>query len=220
MLNGDETRPRCPWAGTEPGMLAYHDREWGVPVHDDRTLFEFLVLEGAQAGLSWRTILARREGYRRAFAGFDPEVVAGFSERDVERLLGDAGIVRNRAKVEAAIGNARRFLEVRAEHGTFDGYLWGFVGGRPRSNAFRTMAEVPATTPEAEALSRDLRGRGFRFVGPTIVYATMQAVGLVNDHLVGCFRWSELSGSTPAPAGSGDSPASLPPASASPRRRR
>jgi DNA-3-methyladenine glycosylase I len=193
-------------------MLAYHDREWGVPVHDDRALFEFLVLEGAQAGLSWRTILERREGYRRAFAGFDPRVVAGFGEGDVERLLADPGIVRNRAKVAAAIGNARCFLEVRAEHGTFDRYLWGFAGGRPRQNAFRSPADVPATTPEAEALSRDLRRRGFRFVGPTIVYATMQAVGLVNDHLQGCFRWRELGGDR--------SPASSPPASARPRRAR
>ena len=193
-------------------MVAYHDREWGVPVHDDRTLFEFLVLEGAQAGLSWRTILERREGYRRAFAGFEPRVVAGFDEGDVERLLADPGIVRNRAKVAAAIGNARRFLEVQAEHGTFDRYLWGLAGGRPRQNAFRAPAELPATTPEAEALSRDLRRRGFRFVGPTIVYATMQAVGLVNDHLQSCFRWRELGG--------GRSPASSPPASARPRRAR
>lgn len=193
-------------------MVAYHDREWGVPVHDDRTLFEFLVLEGAQAGLSWRTILERRDGYRRAFAGFDPRVVAGFGEGDVERLLADPGIVRNRAKVAAAIGNARHFLEVQAEHGSFDRYLWGFAGGRPRRNTFRTPAEVPATTPEAEALSRDLRRRGFRFVGPTIVYATMQAVGLVNDHLQSCFRWRELRAAR--------SPAASPPASARPRRAR
>lgn len=210
MIAGRQEPIRCPWAGTEPRMLAYHDREWGAPVHDDRKLFEFLVLEGAQAGLSWRTILERREGYRRAFAGFDPRAVAGFGEADVERLLADPGIVRNRAKVAAAIGNARRFLEVQAEHGTFDRYLWGFAGGRPRQNAFRSAAEVPATTPEAEALSRDLRRRGFRFVGPTIVYATMQAVGLVNDHLQSCFRWRELGG--------GRSPASFPPASAKPRR--
>ncbi len=193
-------------------MVAYHDREWGAPVHDDRTLFEFLVLEGAQAGLSWRTILERRDGYRRAFAGFDPRAVASFGEADVERLLADPGIVRNRAKVAAAIGNARCFLEVQAEHGSFDRYLWGFAGGRPRQNGFRTPAEVPVTTPEADALSRDLRGRGFRFVGPTIVYATMQAVGLVNDHLRSCFRWRELGG--------GRSPASAPPASARPRRAR
>ncbi len=188
-------------------MVAYHDREWGVPVHDDRSLFEFLVLEGAQAGLSWRTILGRREGYRRAFAGFDPAAVARFGARQVTRLLADPGIVRNRLKVEAAIENACRFLEVQAEHGSFDRYLWGLVGGVPRQNAFRRMADVPAVTPEAEAISRDLRRRGFRFVGPTIVYATMQAVGLVNDHLVECFRWAELGGSTagspggPRPAG-------------------
>jgi DNA-3-methyladenine glycosylase I len=180
-------------------MVAYHDDEWGVPAHDDRTLFEFLVLEGAQAGLSWRTILGRREGYRRAFAGFDPAAVARFGARQVTRLLADPGIIRNRLKVEAAIENARRFLEVQAEHGSFDRYLWDLAGGRPRQNAFRGMADVPAVTPEAEAISRDLRRRGFRFVGPTIVYATMQAVGLVNDHLVECFRWAELGGSSAAP---------------------
>jgi DNA-3-methyladenine glycosylase I len=183
---------RCPWAGSEPLMVAYHDDEWGVPVHDDRKLFEFLVLEGAQAGLSWRTILARREGYRRAFAGFDPVAVARFGAREVRRLLADPGIVRNRAKVEAAIGNARYFLEVQEEHGSFDRYLWGMAGGAPRRNAFRRPSDVPATTPEAEAISKDLRRRGFRFVGPTIVYATMQAVGLVNDHLVDCFRWRQI----------------------------
>lgn len=173
-------------------MVAYHDHEWGVPVHDDRKLFEFLVLEGAQAGLSWRTILNRREGYRRAFAGFDPAEVARFRARDVTRLLADPGIVRNRAKVEVAIENARLFLAVQEEHGSFDRYLWGFVGGVPRRNAFRRAADVPATTPEAAAISNDLRRRGFRFVGPTIVYATMQAVGLVNDHLVDCFRWPQI----------------------------
>jgi DNA-3-methyladenine glycosylase I len=175
-------------------MVAYHDDEWGVPVRDDRTLFEFLVLEGAQAGLSWRTVLHRRQGYRRAFAGFDPARVARFGAREVARLLADPGIVRNRAKVEAAIENARRFLDVQAEHGSFARYLWGMVGGSPRRNAFRRLEEVPATTPDAEAISRDLRRRGFRFVGPTIVYATMQAVGLVNDHLVDCFRWAALDG--------------------------
>ena len=183
---------RCGWSQSHPLLQEYHDAEWGVPVHDDRKLFEFLVLEGAQAGLSWRTILGRREGYRRAFADFDPSVVARFRARDVDRLLADSGIVRNRAKVEAAIENARRFLEVQAEHGSFDRYLWGLAGGAPRRNAFRRPSDVPATTPEAEAISRDLRRRGFRFVGPTIVYATMQAVGLVNDHLVGCFRWAKV----------------------------
>ncbi len=197
---------RCPWAGSEPLMVAYHDHEWGVPVHDDGKLFEFLVLEGAQAGLSWRTILARREGYRRAFAGFDPGAVARFGARDVERLLSDPGIVRNRAKVEAAIGNARSFLAVQEERGSFDRYLWEMAGGAPRRNAFRRMADVPASTPEAEAISKDLRRRGFRFVGPTIVYATMQAVGLVNDHLVGCFRWAEI----PPTAGSRGAPRRAP----------
>lgn len=185
---------RCPWPGSDPLYLAYHDREWGVPVRDDRTLFEFLVLEGAQAGLSWLTILRKREGYRRAFAGFDAEAVARFGERDVERLLQDASIVRNRRKVEAAVRNARLFLEVQEERGSFAGYLWDFVDGAPRVNRWREMAEVPAVTPLAETLSRDLKRRGFAFVGPTVMYAHMQATGMVNDHLVDCFRWKELAG--------------------------
>jgi DNA-3-methyladenine glycosylase I len=187
-------RPRCWWAGSDPLMLAYHDEEWGVPVHDDRTLFEFLVLEGAQAGLSWMTILRKREGYRRAFAGFDPDRVAAFGEADVGRLLADASIVRNRAKVEAAVGNARALLQVRDERGSFAEHLWSFVGGRPLQPGRRSLADLPAETPEARTLSADLRRRGFRFVGPTIVYSLMQACGLVNDHLTGCFRWSELTG--------------------------
>jgi DNA-3-methyladenine glycosylase I len=185
---------RCPWAEGSDAYLAYHDAEWGVPVRDDRVLFEFLLLEGAQAGLAWSTILAKRDGYRRAFAGFDPERVARFTPRDEARLVADAGIVRNRAKIAAAIGNARAFLAVQREFGSFAAYAWRFVDGRPRQNAWRTLAEVPAVTPQAEALSRDLRKRGFRFVGPTITYAFMQATGLVNDHLTTCPRWRPLGG--------------------------
>lgn len=173
-------------------MLAYHDEEWGVPVHDDTRHFEFLVLEGAQAGLSWRTVLHRREGYRRAFAGFDPQVVARFDETDVARLLDDSGIIRNRRKIEAAIGNARAFLAVQEELGSFDALAWRFVGGRPKRNAWRNLPELPASSVESDALSRELKARGFRFVGSTIVYAHMQACGLVNDHLVDCFRYEEV----------------------------
>jgi DNA-3-methyladenine glycosylase I len=172
-------------------MVAYHDEEWGVPSHDDRHLFEMLTLEGAQAGLSWSTILRKRDGYRRAFAGFDPAAVARFGPKDVERLLADPGIVRNRMKVESTVGNARRVLEVQAEHGSLDAYLWAFVDGTPIVNARRSLAEVPAATPLAKALSKDLKKRGFRFVGPTIVYAFMQAVGMVDDHTGGCFRRGE-----------------------------
>ena len=174
-------------------MLAYHDDEWGVPSHDDRHLFEMLTLEGAQAGLSWSTILRKRDGYRRAFAGFDPERVAAFSSADIERLLGDSGIVRNRAKVESTISNAGAVLAVQAELGSLDEYLWGFVGGEPMVNRWRSLGELPAETTESKALSKDLKRRGFRFVGPTICYALMQAVGMVNDHVVGCFRFEELS---------------------------
>jgi DNA-3-methyladenine glycosylase I len=173
-------------------MIRYHDEEWGVPVHDDRRLFEFLVLEGAQAGLSWHTILSRREGYRAAFAGFDPEAVAAFDARRVSRLLRDPGIIRNRAKVQGAVGNARAFLEAQREFGTFDRYIWGFVGGEPVQNRWRRLDQLPATTPLAERLSRDMKARGFRFVGPTILYAHMQATGMVNDHLVDCFRHREV----------------------------
>lgn len=185
-------RQRCPWAGTDPLYVRYHDEEWGVPLRDDRRLFEFVVLEGAQAGLSWLTILRKREGYRKAFAGFDPLEVARFDTARVERLLQDPSIVRNRAKVEAAIGNARAFLAVQEEHGSFADYVWRFVDGIPVQNRWRTPAEVPATTPLAEQISKDLRRRGFRFVGPTIVYAHLQATGVVNDHLVGCFRHREV----------------------------
>ena len=179
---------RCPWAGSDPLYQAYHDDEWGVPAHDDRTLFEFLILEGAQAGLSWITILRKRDAYRRAFAGFDPATVAGFDEARVADLLADPGIVRNRLKINAAVGNARAFLAVQREFGSFDAYVWGFAGGQPLVNNWATLDEVPAETAESRALSADLKRRGFRFVGPTIMYAYMQAVGLVNDHLVTCFR--------------------------------
>ena len=181
---------RCDWAGDDPLMISYHDEEWGVPLHDDRKLFEFLVLEGAQAGLSWRTVLRKRENYRRAFHGFDPERVARYGRSEVTRLLSDPGIIRNRAKVESAISNARHFLDVQAEFGSFDAYLWRFPGGKPIVNRFRTLSELPSTSPESVAMSRDLVKRGFRFVGPTICYAFMQAVGMVNDHLVHCFRHS------------------------------
>jgi DNA-3-methyladenine glycosylase I len=183
---------RCGWAGSDPLYLAYHDREWGVPVHDDSRLFEFLVLEGAQAGLSWLTILKKREGYRRAFAGFNPSRVALFGEADLQRLLADASIVRNRLKLSSAIDNARAFVRVQEEFGSFDAYLWRFVDGSPVQNCWRTLADVPASTPISELLSRDLKRRGFRFVGSTICYAFMQAVGMVNDHLADCFRWKEL----------------------------
>ena len=188
--------PRCAWAST-PLLAAYHDEEWGVPCHDDRALFEHLVLDGAQAGLSWSTILAKRERYREVFDGFDPEVVAGYGPRKVATLLADSGIVRNRQKIESAIGNARSFLQVQAEHGSFDAYIWGFVGGSPRRNAWRTTGEIPARTPESEAMSRDLKARGFRFVGPTICYAFMQAAGLVNDHTTDCHRHAAIAGAAP-----------------------
>ena len=184
---------RCPWVDlNKPDYVDYHDREWGVPVHDDRTIFEFLTLEGAQAGLSWYTILRRREGYRRAFAGFDPELVARFDESRIAALLLDSGIIRNRAKVESTVSNARLFLKVREEFGSFDSYIWRFVDGSPKINEPRSLDDYPVTSPEAECLSRDLRLRGFRFVGPTICYAHMQATGLVNDHTVDCFRRREI----------------------------
>ena len=188
------SRVRCPWGDSDPLYVPYHDTEWGVPLHDDRRIFEMLVLEGAQAGLSWLTILRRREAYRQAFERFDPRVVARYGPAEVARLLADPGIIRNRRKIEAAIGNARAFLDVQREFGSFDRYVWRFVGGRPKQNAWRALDEVPARTPESEAMSRDLRGRGFRFVGPTICYAHMQATGMVNDHLVGCFRHRAVQG--------------------------
>jgi DNA-3-methyladenine glycosylase I len=182
-------KERCPWAyGSSPFYVPYHDEEWGVPVRDDRLQFEFLTLESAQAGLSWNTILNKREGYRRAFAGFDPEKVARFDEKKIRALLRDPGIVRNRLKVRAAVSNARRFLEVRGEFGTFSDYIWGFVGGKPKVNRWTKLSQLPASSKESDALSADLKRRGFKFVGSTIIYAHMQATGLVNDHLVSCFR--------------------------------
>ena len=183
---------RCPWPGVDPLYVRYHDREWGVPLHNDRRLFEFLVLDGAQAGLSWITILRKRAAYRKAFAGFDIKKVAAFGARDVRRLLNDAGIVRNRQKIESAIANARATLAVRAEHGSLDRFLWSFTDGRPVVNRWTRIADVPAATDLSHTVSRELRQRGFRFVGPTIVYAFMQAAGMVNDHLVTCFRYREL----------------------------
>jgi DNA-3-methyladenine glycosylase I len=188
------TKTRCAWAGDDPLYVRYHDREWGVPLHDDRRLFEFLVLEGAQAGLSWITILRKRQRYREVFDAFDPQKVARYGERKVAALLADAGIVRNRLKIRAAIDNANAFLAVQREFGSFDAYLWGFVGGRPIVGRWKAMMEIPAKTAESDALSKDLRKRGFRFVGSTICYAYMQAVGMVNDHLRDCPRWRKVGG--------------------------
>ena len=180
--------PRCPWPTDDPLMLRYHDEEWGVPVHEDRTHFEFLILEGAQAGLSWTTILRKREGYRAAYRGFDPAAVARFTDRSVARLLADARIVRNRAKIASSIGNARAFLAVQGEFGSFDRYLWGFVDGKPVVNRWTRLSQIPPSTPLSDRVSKDLKQRRFSFVGTTIVYAHLQAVGVVNDHLVSCFR--------------------------------
>jgi len=201
------TLPRCPWANGSAPYAAYHDHEWGVPVHDDRVFFEFLLLEGAQAGLSWSTILNKREGYRAAFAGFDPARVARFDTRKVARLMTNEAIVRNRLKIESAVDNARAYLALQREFGSFDRYVWPFVGGMPVLNRRRTLAAVPARTAQSDALSKDLKKRGFRFVGSTIVYAFMQATGLVNDHLVACPRWTAVQNvrratTSPAPAGS------------------
>lgn len=191
-----ETNPnvqiqRCPWSASDL-MNAYHDQEWGVPVHDDRLLFEFLILEGAQAGLSWDTILRKRVAYQQAFEGFEPQVVARFGPEKIDELMANPGIVRNRRKIEAAVANAQAFLAIQREFGSFDAYQWRFVGGQPRKNTWRSLAEIPALTPESQAFSRDLFQRGFKFVGPTIIYAHMQAVGMVNDHLVDCFRYSQV----------------------------
>lgn len=183
---------RCKWAeGNSPGYIEYHDREWGVPVFDDRVQFEFLILEGAQAGLSWSTILNKRDGYRKAFAGFDPQEVARFSSKRVEKLLQDPGIVRNRLKVNSAVNNAKAFLAVQEEFGSFSNYIWRFVDGTPIRNRHRKDSDIPATSPESDALSKDLKKRGFKFVGSTIVYAHMQATGMINDHVLGCFRHKE-----------------------------
>jgi DNA-3-methyladenine glycosylase I len=185
---------RCGWAGTDPRMIAYHDEEWGVPVHDEHRLFEFLVLEGAQAGLSWQTILNKRDAYREAFAGFDPARVARFDARRVKRLLGNPGIVRNRLKIESTVSNAQAYLEVQREAGSFDRFVWSFVGAAPRINRRRSMRAVPARSAQSDALSAELKRRGFRFVGTTICYAFMQATGMVNYHLIDCYRYSELGG--------------------------
>jgi len=183
---------RCSWADASDLYRRYHDKEWGIPVHDDRTLFEFLILEGAQAGLSWRQILERRDGYRRAFDGFNPEKIARYDDARLQALLADPGIVRNRAKVGAAVTNARAFLEVRERFDSFDAFVWQFVAGRPIQNSWRSVDEVPASTLESDAMSRELKRMGFKFVGSTICYAFMQAVGMVNDHVTGCFRWPEV----------------------------
>lgn len=189
-----ERQRRCAWAGTNPRMIAYHDAEWGVPVHDDRLLFEFLTLEGAQAGLSWQTILNKRDAYREAFAGFDPTRVARFDSRRIERLLTNPGIVRNRLKIESTVSNARALLEVQREAGSFDRFVWNVGGGAPKVNRWRSKGSVPALTPESDALSMELKRRGFRFVGSTICYAFMQATGMVNDHLVTCDRYRVIVG--------------------------
>lgn len=185
--------PRCHWAASGNDLYtAYHDQQWGVPVHDDRLLFEYLILEGAQAGLSWSTILNKREGYRRAFAGFNPAVVSSFDEQDIERLVADTDIVRHRAKIQSAISNATLFLEVQSEFGSFDAYVWRFVDGAPVQNSWQSADQVPVSTIQSDALSKDLKRRGFKFVGTTIMYAFMQATGMVNDHTTDCFRWQQL----------------------------
>jgi DNA-3-methyladenine glycosylase I len=185
-------KTRCAWAGTDPLYIDYHDREWGVPVYDDRELFEFLLLEGAQAGLSWITILRKRGNYRQAFDGFDPATVAAYDEQRIAALLSDAGIVRNRLKINAAVQNAQAFLHVQQEFGSFKEYIWGFVDHRPTQNRWKDLSEIPAATPLSETISKDLIQRGFNFVGPTIIYAFMQAVGMVNDHTTDCFRYAEV----------------------------
>jgi DNA-3-methyladenine glycosylase I len=192
-LPDDLKKKRCTWVSIDnPLMLEYHDREWGVPVHDDRKHFEFLILEGAQAGLSWSTVLKKREAYRRAFDNFDPEKVARFTAARIEKLILDPGIIRNRLKIESSVKNAKAFLKVQKEFGSFDAYCWRFVGGKPKLNKLTSMQQIPATSPESDAFSKDLKQRGFNFVGSTIIYAHMQAVGMVNDHLTDCFRYREL----------------------------
>jgi DNA-3-methyladenine glycosylase I len=184
---------RCAWSGADQLMIRYHDEEWGVPVYDDRKIFEFLVLESAQAGLSWKTILHKREGYRKLFADFDPAMVARFTQKDVEKLLLDPAIIRNRLKILATISNAQKFLEIQKEFGSFSNYMWQFVGGKPLDGKRKTMKDIPAITPEAETFAQDLKKRGFKFLGPTVVYAHMQAVGMVNDHVEECFRYAKIS---------------------------
>lgn len=190
-LAGDQLPVRCVWVGTDPLSIDYHDQEWGVPLHDDRKLFEFLILEGMQAGLSWMTILKKRENFRLAFDNFDPVVVSHYDQAKVEDLLTDAGIIRHRGKIEAAIQNAQAFLGIQSEYGSFDAYMWQFVGGKPKVNSWKTMQELPAKTEESVVMSKDLLKRGFKFVGPTICYAHMQATGMVNDHTMDCFRYLE-----------------------------
>jgi len=191
-LNEDKMQKRCEWAGSDPLYIEYHDNEWGVPVHDDRKIFEMLVLEGAQAGLSWLTVLRKRENYRKAFDNFDPRKVAQYDSKKLQELLANEGIIRNNLKIHSAIQNARAFLEVQKEFGSFDAYIWQFVGGRPIRNSWKSLSELPAQTAESEAMSKDLKRRGFGFVGPTICYAHMQATGMVNDHVVTCFRYKEV----------------------------
>ncbi len=185
-------KTRCEWAGSDPLYLDYHDKEWGIPEHNDQKLFEMLILEGAQAGLSWITILRKRENYRKAFDNFDPKKIAAYNKTKIQELLNNEGIVRNKLKVNAAVQNAGGFLEIQKEFSDFDTYIWQFIGGKPRKNAFKHLKDLPAKTPESEAMSQDLLKRGFKFVGPTICYAFMQAVGMVNDHVVGCFRYDEV----------------------------
>ena len=180
---------RCPWPGNDPLMIEYHDTEWGVPLHDDRKIFEFIVLEGMQAGLSWATVLRKRENFRKAYKSFDPHIVAKFTQRDLERLLNDPGIIRNPLKIKASISNARAFLAVQKEFGSFDKYMWQFVGGKPIKHRLGAISQMPATSPESDRLSRDLKQRGFKFVGSTIIYAHMQATGMISDHLMSCFRY-------------------------------
>jgi DNA-3-methyladenine glycosylase I len=191
-LNEDKMQKRCEWAGSDPLYIEYHDNEWGVPVHDDRKIFEMLVLEGAQAGLNWLTVLRKRENYRKAFDNFDPRKVAQYDSKKLQELLANEGIIRNNLKIHSAIQNARAFLEVQKEFGSFDAYIWQFVGGRPIRNSWKSLSELPAQTAESEAMSKDLKRRGFGFVGPTICYAHMQATGMVNDHVVTCFRYIEV----------------------------
>jgi DNA-3-methyladenine glycosylase I len=185
-------KKRCPWPTGDPLMIAYHDTEWGVPLHHDQKLYEFIVLDGAQAGLSWSTVLRKRENYRKALRGFDPKVVARFTPKDVERLLKDEGIIRNRLKIESAIINAKKFLEIQKEFGSFDAYIWQFTGGKTVQHRCRRLADIPTTSKESDAMSKDMKKRGFKFVGTTICYAFMQAAGMVNDHLVDCFRYREV----------------------------
>jgi DNA-3-methyladenine glycosylase I len=188
----NDMKRRCEWSGSDSLYIAYHDKEWGVPVHDDRHLFEMLLLEGAQAGLSWLTILKKRENYRKAFHAFDPERIAAYSQTDIQRLLADSGIIRNRLKIESAIKNARGMLQIKEEFGTFSAFLWRYVDGVPKQNAWTSMRRIPARTEESDLMSKDLKNRGFNFVGSTICYSFMQAVGMVNDHTVDCYRWAEI----------------------------